>query len=54
MIRPLNSQELDAVRGGNGVTQGPNGEGCIPPLLPPPPGIPGLQEWLDGFQTRET
>lgn len=49
MIRLLNTQEVDAVCGGNGVTEG----GCIPPdlfgpltPLPPPFPFPTLQDIL--------
>jgi hypothetical protein len=52
MIRLLNTEELDAVCGGNGVIAGPNGEGCIPPLFPTPPLVPGLPEWLDSFSAN--
>lgn len=51
MIRTLNTSELDAVCGGNGVIAGPNGEGCIPDDIfgQPPftlPKLPTLEDIL--------
>ena len=51
-IQLMTAQEIENVSGANGVIAGPNGEGCIPPIvIGPVIEIPGLEDWLNRSRT---